>query len=126
LKEKKIVQKLDGFHTIAVVLLAFSPSGKLLFTCGNDDKNTFAIYDWRSASILYSGPISNGKVNGITWKNESDFMTVGNDHVKIWSKNKGQQGKIGEKPESMISCVSSKHIYITGSANGNIYNWIGN
>ncbi len=53
-------------------------------------------------------------------------MTVGNDHVKIWSKNKGQQGKIGEKPESMISCVSSKHIYITGSANGNIYNWIGN
>jgi hypothetical protein len=28
--------KLDGFHTIAVVLLEFSPSGKLLFSCGND------------------------------------------------------------------------------------------
>lgn len=33
---KQPLVKLDGFHTIAVVLLEFSPSGKLLFSCGND------------------------------------------------------------------------------------------
>ncbi len=26
----------------------------------------------------------------------------------------------------MISCVSSKNIYVTGGAKGNVYNWIGN
>jgi WD40 repeat protein len=68
IEEKKVLKKLDGFHTIAVVLLEFSPSGKLLFSVGNDNKNSFAIYDWKSGSILYSGPVSNGKVNGISWK----------------------------------------------------------
>jgi WD40 repeat protein len=36
IESKKSLVKLDGFHTIAVVLLEFSPSGKLLFSCGND------------------------------------------------------------------------------------------
>jgi WD40 repeat protein len=67
---KKILSVLDGFHTIAVVLLSFSPNSKYLFTCGNDDKNTFAVYDWKSSSILYSGPVSRAKVNGIAWKND--------------------------------------------------------
>lgn len=69
IKNKTILQKLDGFHTIAIVLLEFSPSGKLLFTCGNDDKNTYAVYDWKAGTILYSGPVSKAKVNGISWKN---------------------------------------------------------
>ena len=36
IESQKSLVKLEGFHTIAVVLLEFSPSGKLLFTCGND------------------------------------------------------------------------------------------
>ena len=67
-ESQKMLKKLDGFHTIAVVLLEFNPSGKLLFSAGNDPKNSFAVYDWKSGSILYSGPISGGKVNGICWK----------------------------------------------------------
>jgi WD40 repeat protein len=63
-----VLQKLDGFHTIAIVLLSFSPDSKLLFTCGNDEKNTFAVYDWMSGAILFSGPTSMGKVNGMSWK----------------------------------------------------------
>lgn len=69
IENKKLLQKLNGFHTIAIVLLEFSPSGKLLFTCGNDEKNTYAVYDWKAGTILYSGPISKGKVNGISWRN---------------------------------------------------------
>jgi WD40 repeat protein len=65
---RKVLNKLDGFHTIAIVLLSFSPNSKLLFSCGNDEKNTFAIYDWMSGSVLYSGPTSRSKVNAITWK----------------------------------------------------------
>lgn len=68
---KQVLNKLDGFHTIAVVLLSFSPDSKLLFSVGNDDKNTFAIYDWKSGTILHSGPTSRGKVNGISWMNNS-------------------------------------------------------
>jgi WD40 repeat protein len=68
IESKQVLKKLDGFHTIAVVLLEFSPGSKLLFSVGNDTKNSFAVYDWRSGAILYSGPISQGKVNGISWK----------------------------------------------------------
>jgi len=121
----KVLAKLDGFHTIAVVLLDFSPDSQHLFTCGNDDKNTFAVYDWRSGSILYAGPVSRGKVNGITWKNPHEYMTCGNDHVKIWNNGRGRQCRIDGKSTGMYSCVSAKSIYITGSGDGGIYNWIG-
>jgi WD40 repeat protein len=36
IESQEVLQKLDGFHTIAVVLLEFSPDSKLLFSCGND------------------------------------------------------------------------------------------
>jgi WD40 repeat protein len=71
IETKKVLKKLDGFHTIAVVLLEFSPDGSLLFSVGNDTKNTYAVYDWKSGSIIYSGPVSGGKVNGICWKSET-------------------------------------------------------
>lgn len=69
IETKQVLKKLDGFLTVAIVLLSFSPNGKLLYACGNDDKNMYAIYDWISGSILYSGPTSRAKVNGIAWKN---------------------------------------------------------
>ncbi len=127
IEKKALLQKLDGFHTIAIVLLQFSPSGKLLFTCGNDDKNTFAVYDWKANSILYSGPVSQGKVNGISWKNELQFATCGNDHVKFWSQSKSQMGSFKGKFESQVCCISSSDsVYITGGAQGNIFSWSGN
>ena len=94
IEENKILNKLDGFHTIAVVLLSFSPNSKLLYSCGNDQKNTFAIYDWMSGKILYSGPTSRSKVNAITWKTDEQFMTCGMDHVKLWTGSKSMLGKI--------------------------------
>ena len=126
IQNNKVLKKLDGFHTIAVVLLAFSPDSKHLFTCGNDDKNTFAVYDWRSGSILYSGPVSRAKVNGISWKNDHQFVTCGNDHVKFWTNGKGKLGKIEGKTEGMFCCASSRGAYITGDGSGGLYNWTGN
>jgi hypothetical protein len=66
-----MLKKLDGYHTIAVVLLSFSPNSKLLFSVGNDQNNNFAVWNWKAGTILYSGPVSNGKVNGIAWKSDS-------------------------------------------------------
>jgi WD40 repeat protein len=53
-------------------------------------------------------------------------MTCGMDHVKFWTGLKSQMGKTDGKVESMFSCVSSKKMYITGSGDGGIYNWMGN
>lgn len=126
IEKKTVIQKLDGFHTIAVVLLSFSPDSKRLFSVGNDDKNTFAVYDWISGAILFSGPTSRAKVNGIAWKTNEDFMTCGMDHVKFWTGPKSQMGRIQGKSESMFSCVSTSKVYITGSGDGGLYNWLGN
>lgn len=78
-----------------------------------------------SGSILYSGPVSRAKVNGISWKNDNEFLTCGMDHVKFWTGKKSHLGKIKGKSESMFSCVSSKRIYITGGKDG-LFNWTGN
>lgn len=67
---KSQLKVLNNFHTIAVVLLSFSPDSTLLFSCGNDDQNSYAVYNWKAGIILYSGPVSKGKVNGISWKND--------------------------------------------------------
>lgn len=120
----ELLKKLDGFHTIAVVLLEFSPSSKLLFSCGDDDKHSFAVYDWKSGVILQSGPVSGAKVNGVAWNGE-DFATCGNKHVKFWTKSKGIQGQIPGKNEAMFSICSSGSAYVTGSGTGNLYNWVG-
>lgn len=54
-------------------------------------------------------------------------MTCGMDHVKFWTGPKSQLGKIDGASKSMFSCVSTKNkTYITGSGDGNIYNWLGN
>jgi WD40 repeat protein len=120
----ELLKVLEGFHTIAVVLLEFSPDSRLLFSCGNDDKNSYAVYDWKAGIILHNGPISGAKVNGIAWRGE-EFATCGNKHVKFWSKNKGIQGKIQGNNEAMFSICCSNSVYITGSGNGNLYNWVG-
>lgn len=48
------------------------------------------------------------------------------DHVKFWSGPKSLIGKLEGKFEPMFSCASSKKIYISGSGDGGLYNWIGN
>ena len=50
-----------------------------------------------SGSILYTGPTSRAKVNGIAWKNNNEFATCGMDHVKFWNEKKGTLGKIRGK-----------------------------
>ena len=99
----------------------------MLFSVGNDAKNTFAVYDWRAKTILYSGPVSRAKVNGISWKNESEFATCGNDHVKFWTNGKGRMGEFSPaKCEGQFSIASSGNYYITGGAKGNLFVWAGN
>lgn len=115
---------LKGFHTRAVVLLEFSPNSKFLFSCGNDDKNSYAVYDWRTGIILYNGPVCGAKVNGVAWRGD-EFATCGNRHVKFWSRNKGRQGKIEGVSEAMFSICCSKRTFITGSGSGKLYNWPG-
>lgn len=99
-----------------------------MFSVGNDAKNSYAVYDWKAGNILNSGPVSGGKVNGVAWKSETEFMTCGNDHVKFWQSGKNRQGKFKHgKLESIFSCAYFKDdIYITGSASGIIHTWRGN
>ena len=56
------MQTLSGFHTRAVVLLAFSDSGNHLASIGADDDHSFAVYKWEDGTLLASGKGERNKV----------------------------------------------------------------
>ena len=104
------IQKLSGFHRRAVRLLEFSPRGDKLLSTGEDDYHSVAVYEWKSGRLIASSKVDGERVFSARFKNETEFVTVGAKHVKIWKLNganleaqKGLFGKLG--PTAIISCT---------------------
>lgn len=106
-------------------MLEFSPSGKKLLTVGQDDKNSLAVYDWEIGRLAWSSPVCGAKVTGGAWRNENEFMTVGQKHVKLWTNSKGVMCKINGKWDPMVSVVSWNDKYVSGGSEGSLYLWTG-
>lgn len=122
-KQRRV--KISGFHQRAIIVLEFSPSGKKLLTIGQDDKNSLAVYDWEIGRLAWSSPVCGAKVTGGAWRNENEFMTVGQKHVKLWTNNKGVMCKINGKWDPMVSVVSWNDKYVSGGSEGSLYLWTG-
>jgi microtubule-associated protein-like 6 len=96
-----------------------------LLTVGQDDKNSLAVYDWEVGRIAWSSPVDGAKVCGAAWKSETEYMTVGLKHVKLWTEGKGAMGKIPGKWDPMLSVVCWNDKFVTGGSSGNLYFWSG-
>jgi WD40 repeat protein len=122
----KQLARFSGFHLRAVILLQFSPSGKKLLTVGQDDNHSIAVYNWSQQAMIFSAKTSRGKLNAACWQNEDQFMTCGVSEARFWSGRKGALGKLPGKWDAMTSCFCHENTYVSGSAKGNIYLWMGN
>jgi microtubule-associated protein-like 6 len=74
----------NEFHLRAIVLLKFSPDGSLLLSVGQDDDNSLAIHEWQGKRMIATSNIDKAKVNAAAWKDETEFVTCGNKHIKFW------------------------------------------
>ena len=82
---KNIVCHINDFHRKAITALEFSIEGTLLLTAGQDDENSIAIYDWQGGRLVASSKVDTEKVNSLCWKSNTEFMTAGDKHVKLWT-----------------------------------------
>ncbi|KRX05725.1 WD40-repeat-containing domain [Pseudocohnilembus persalinus] len=128
-ESKQVLGYINDFHRKAVVWLEFSPDGNMLLTAGQDPDNSIAIYEWQYSRLLATSKVDTQKVNGSSWQDNKNFVTVGNRHVKFWNINgRNLQCKIGTflnknsfEPQTCV--LYNQSVCISGGAQGNLFVW---
>ena len=104
-------------------------------TVGQDDDNSIAIYDWIGSRIVSTTKVDKSRVNAVAWRNQTEFVSCGNKHVKFWTLDgrnlKCKVGTLARKVfEAQTTAVyintGSQAVCITGGAGGNLYIWVNN
>jgi len=67
--------------------MCFSHSGGSLLSAGYDLYNSIAVHDWIAKRLEGSFNNGRGKINGLAWKKDCEFISVGDRHVKFWTLN---------------------------------------
>jgi len=107
--------------------LQFSPSGEKLASVGEDDHHSVAVWDWANKRMLCSAKVDPDKVFDLTWKNETEFATVGMKHVKFFthsgsslSPNRGLYGTVGAVATICCSYAFDSKIFLAGTPKGEL------
>ncbi|OWZ14376.1 Microtubule-associated protein [Phytophthora megakarya] len=67
----EVLVSLRGFHRQGIAELRFNPAGNLLASVGLDDRNSLALYDWRSGELLaHANTTSVGRILGMSFQQE--------------------------------------------------------
>ncbi|KAL7994422.1 putative EH domain, EF-hand domain pair, WD40/YVTN repeat-like-containing domain superfamily [Plasmopara halstedii] len=68
----EVIMSLRGFHRQGIAELRFNAGGNLLASIGLDDRNSLALYDWRSGELLaHTSTSSVGRILGLSFQQES-------------------------------------------------------
>jgi len=101
-----------------------------LISFGQDDDNSLAIYDWENSKLITTAKVDKSAVLGIGWKSESEFVSCGQKHIKMWtlrsssvSSKRGAWG--GGSAEPLLEAVYRGSACFTASWKGKIWPWNG-
>ncbi|KAL3658491.1 hypothetical protein V7S43_016623 [Phytophthora oleae] len=68
----EVIASLRGFHHHGIAELRFNSAGNLLASVGLDDRNSLALYDWRSGELLaHASTTSLGRILGVSFQQEA-------------------------------------------------------
>ncbi|KAG3112607.1 Echinoderm microtubule-associated protein-like 6 [Phytophthora idaei] len=68
----EVLVSLRGFHRHGIAELRFNSAGNLLASVGLDDRNSLALYDWRSGELLaHASTSSVGRILGLSFQQEA-------------------------------------------------------
>lgn len=111
--------------------IRFSP-GKDTLICISEFDNCYKIMliDWVNSLLVQSLPIGSNKINDISFRNDEEFVTVGDNHLLFWridgNKLDPTQGNYGnaEIPEfTACEYAFEKKLLFTGTSGGFIASW---
>ena len=126
---KQVLSNHKGFHIRAIQLIRFSPDGSKLFTFGQDDDNSLAVYDWKNNILLATAKVDKTNVHDCAFlDSENYFITVGSRHVKAWTMSganlKGRRVSwkaLNNKSEAVLCCQGvNASLAFVGTISGNI------
>ncbi|KAG7392007.1 hypothetical protein PHYPSEUDO_002713 [Phytophthora pseudosyringae] len=67
----EVLASLRGFHRHGIAEIRFNSAGNLLASVGLDDRNSLALYDWRSGEMLaHANTTSVGRILGMSFQQE--------------------------------------------------------
>lgn len=119
-----------GLFTKGICSLSFSPSGEKIAAVGLDDSHILAVYDTltksRTGGILIQQDLIGPEiVTDVKWKNDTEFVTVGINHLRQWvlsggglSSKKGILGKNGST--KYLTAVFNGEDCLVGASDGSI------
>jgi microtubule-associated protein-like 6 len=125
------VATFEGMHTRAVVAVAFSKSGNLVFSVGLDDEHCVAVHNLSSQALVGKDKGGVDRIFGVEGSstNEEEFVTVGKSHVVFWecaggtlSKKKGIFGSYPRTTALAAACLPDGNVW-TAQSDGKIYVW---
>ena len=122
--------EIRGFHRRGVVALSFDSTGDRLATCGLDDQNSIAVYDWATQRLASSAP-SPGRVFAAGFcPVGSRFVSGGVGHLCFWMVAGGAmtpgEADYGSSGSSVTVTALGWHPdggAVTGSSTGTLYRW---
>jgi microtubule-associated protein-like 6 len=122
------IATLKGGVIKGIVSLAFSPSGQKLVATSIDDNHMVAVFNVRSGALESCEKGDTALIVATAFKSESEFVTVGPKHFKLWTlagKLAAKKGQFGNA-NNMLNCVAfNKNDCLVGAANGELQVWQG-
>ncbi len=113
-----------------ITALGFSPSGGLLAAVSVDDEHNIAVFNLNTNAIIACVRGDTEKILDLAWINETQFVTTGLKHFKLWTLNgnqlKGRRGVFGKANNIVLSVAVVGDIIYTGTSTGTIVKWNGN
>lgn len=132
LKNRRIRGKLLTGKGESVKLLKLSPNASRIAVVGHSFRGyRVLLYDILSMQLLNFAYLGTNKIEGIAFKDDTNFVTIGQNHIRFWQISgrmlTQESGIWGEDNKVMeltaITFAFNSNICFTGSKDGKILSW---
>jgi WD40 repeat protein/Ca2+-binding EF-hand superfamily protein len=119
---------LKGGAIKGVCSLAFSPSGRRLVGTCIDDNHHVVLYNTETFEMIACEKGDTANILDCEWITETEFVTVGLRHYKLWKTGNGivgSRGSFGKNNDKLVCAKKFKSSVLCGTVDGELQVWGG-
>jgi len=119
-KTLEVVKSFKAVLKKGIVALAFSPSGKKLVAAALDTNHEVTVIDVaKGTNQVFKGGVE--VIVGLAWSSESEFISVGVKHYKLWKDDgTSKNGSFGKANNLLSGAVRIRDKFLCGAADGTL------